>query len=88
MGEYAEMMLDGTCCSSCGEYLGGDEGYPVQCPSCSGAMDDEIDDWEVPRPRRRNPPKPRVHCPECGKRVKEVGLADHRRDVHGVRANE
>lgn len=26
MGEYADMMLDGTCCSSCGEFLdiGGD----------------------------------------------------------------
>jgi hypothetical protein len=37
MGEAAEMMLDGTCCSSCGEYLGGDEGYPVQCAACRQA---------------------------------------------------
>jgi len=36
MGEYAEMMLDGTCCSSCGEYLDCDPaGYAQQCPSCS-----------------------------------------------------
>jgi hypothetical protein len=36
MGEYAEMMLDGTCCSCCGEYLDGDgDGFPVMCPSCA-----------------------------------------------------
>ena len=35
MGEIAEMMLDGTMCQSCGEFLGGDEGYPVSCPSCA-----------------------------------------------------
>jgi uncharacterized Zn finger protein (UPF0148 family) len=34
MGEYAEMMLDGTCCSCCGEYLDTRAGYPVMCPSC------------------------------------------------------
>lgn len=34
MGEYAEMMLDGAMCSSCGEYLGTDAGYPIQCLSC------------------------------------------------------
>lgn len=34
MGEYAEMMLDGTCCSSCGEYLGSNNGYATQCSGC------------------------------------------------------
>lgn len=34
MGEVAEMMLDGTMCCSCGEFLGGDEGYPVECEDC------------------------------------------------------
>lgn len=29
MGEYAEMMLDGTMCEGCGEYMGGaGEGFP------------------------------------------------------------
>lgn len=35
MGEYAEMMLDGTCCSGCGEFLGSSQGYPIECRSCS-----------------------------------------------------
>lgn len=41
MGEYAEMMLDGTCCEGCGEFMGdildGGEapGYPRYCsPQC------------------------------------------------------
>lgn len=36
MGEIAEMMLDGTLCSCCGDYLGEDTGYPVLCAACSG----------------------------------------------------
>lgn len=35
MGEIAEMMLDGTMCCVCGEFLDGDEeGYPVTCEGC------------------------------------------------------
>ena len=45
MGEYADMMLDGTCCSSCGEFLGGNQGYPVQCRSCGA---DEAGSAHVP----------------------------------------
>ena len=43
MGEYAEMMLDGTCCCTCGEFLESDEpeGYPVQCAGCAGDAEDE-----------------------------------------------
>jgi hypothetical protein len=46
MGEYAEMMLDGTCCSSCGEFLDVDglasgsfepSGYAQMCASCRRA---------------------------------------------------
>lgn len=39
MGEYAEMMLDGTCCAECGEYLGSNAGYAVRCASCGGDGD-------------------------------------------------
>lgn len=41
MGEYAEMMLDGTCCESCGEVfddiLCGAEipGFPRMCKTCA-----------------------------------------------------
>jgi len=31
MGEIAEMMLDGTLCECCGEYIGYDDGYPQYC---------------------------------------------------------
>ncbi len=43
MGEYAEMMLDGTCCSSCGDFLDIDglasgafepAGFAQLCESC------------------------------------------------------
>lgn len=31
MGEYTEMMLDGTCCEGCGEYMGAGYGYARYC---------------------------------------------------------
>lgn len=34
MGEYAEMMLDGTLCESCGDYIGADNDCPAQCRAC------------------------------------------------------
>ena len=37
MGEIADMMLDGTMCQQCGEFIcdGEDgDGYPVTCASC------------------------------------------------------
>ena len=81
MGEIADMMLDGTMCQWCGEWLhGGEEGpgYPGLCASCAR---------EERRTRaaqaQRTPEK--VSCPTCGKRVKAVGLAYHQRDAHGVR---
>ena len=35
MGEIAEMMLDGTLCEGCGEYMGDGTGYPRYCRSCA-----------------------------------------------------
>lgn len=46
MGEYAEMMLDGTCCECCGEFIDDDDagGYPrycsKQCASDRGMLDE------------------------------------------------
>lgn len=31
MGEYADMMLDGTCCEGCGEFIGKTTGFPGYC---------------------------------------------------------
>ena len=35
MGEISEMMIDGTVCQICGEYMGEGEGYPVTCAGCA-----------------------------------------------------
>lgn len=67
MGEVAEMMLDGTLCEECGGYIGDAVGYPRSCHGC--------------RPVERSLQK--VQCPTCGKLVKAIGLAHHRRDKHG-----
>ncbi len=93
MGEYAEMMLDGTMCQVCGEYLGGDDGYPVTCESCRRA-----DRYEprVPKADRykmkgnQKLAKPgdairqgdRMACPFCVKSVKVTGFGDHMLDQH------
>lgn len=43
MGEIAEMMLDGTLCEGCGEYIGSDAGYPQYCsPECAGDRSDPL----------------------------------------------
>jgi hypothetical protein len=34
MGEIADDMVDGCCCSQCGVYFTEENGYPVLCWSC------------------------------------------------------
>jgi hypothetical protein len=34
MGEQAEDMIDGLCCSECGVYFEEEHGYPVLCETC------------------------------------------------------
>jgi hypothetical protein len=34
MGEIAEDMVDGLCCSHCGVYFEKEHGYPVLCQDC------------------------------------------------------
>jgi hypothetical protein len=36
MGEYADMFIDGTVCSQCGVFVGGD-GIPTLCGDCRKA---------------------------------------------------
>lgn len=77
MGEYAEMMLDGTCCECCGEYIGLDGGFPQYCSKkCAVARGAY---W----PLKKDKPSRKTRCPECGKNVKIAGLKDHMRDMHG-----
>lgn len=42
MGEIADMMLEGSMCQQCGEYLGTGDGYPTLCTACS--------EKELPKP--------------------------------------
>jgi len=34
MGEIADDMINGACCSLCGVYFEEEHGYPVVCESC------------------------------------------------------
>lgn len=72
MGEIADMMLDGTLCEGCGEYVGAATGYPVRCGACQNEG----------KPARKSAAR-KATCPNCGRKVKEVGLAQHIRDAHG-----
>ena len=36
MGEYADMLLDGSHCQACGQYIGDGDGFPVTCDDCNG----------------------------------------------------
>lgn len=70
MGEYADMLLDGSCCEACGVPMGDGQapGYPRYHRKCRP-------------PVEPTPPKPK--CSICGKKVR--GLMDHMRDAHGVK---
>lgn len=83
MGEYAEMMLDGTCCEGCGEYLGDGDGFPRYCSTACAAGLEAI--TYLPAPSK---PIPKTKCPECGKKVKRAGLRDHLRDMHGSKSGQ
>lgn len=83
MGDVADMMDDGTLCSSCGVFLSTEPmGFPVECSECRA---DTTRD-EKARRKANNiehaARQKKVKCPQCGKRVKEVGLPYHIKAVH------
>lgn len=88
MGEYAEMMLDGTCCECCGAFIGEPGGFPRYCsPQC--AADRRADYHAIPEDTAYRPKGAgrllKTTCLRCGKICKsEDGLAMHMRDKHGV----
>jgi hypothetical protein len=92
VGEYADMMLDGTCCMQCGDYLGGDDGYPVMCPSCRHDEKHEpragkFDRYSIKTSKLQKPGDAlivhgKMPCPFCVKRVKVAGMGDHLMTVH------
>lgn len=55
MGEIAEMMLDGTLCEGCGEYIDDDApGYPRYCSdACAKGRSAEPEKQKPPAGKRR-----------------------------------
>jgi len=72
MGDVADMMLDGTLCQGCGEYLGDGEGCPMFCESCS--KDDE--EYKKEKTKKET-------CSICNKKCKgQEGLNAHIKAKH------
>lgn len=81
MGEYAEMMLDGTCCCNCGEYLGDGDGFATYCASCKPAEEKVL----VPAKQKAQKPRKTVSCAHsgCARRfVDENAMRNHLRTFH------
>lgn len=76
MGDVAEMMIDGTLCQGCGVFLNDEApGHPCFCADCEAEA-------KKTRIASYQPPKPKVECGVCGRKVKPTGLSDHMRDAH------
>lgn len=73
MGDIADMMLEGLLDEQTGEYIGdiNEEFYGTAAPGFPISYE--------PTGNK----KAKVACQICGKRVKEAGLIDHMRAVHG-----
>ena len=89
MGEYAEMMLDGTCCACCGDFLDTNAGFPIYCGGCAPDFGVEpLTGLPIVRQHaKRGPsgkPKP-CTCGDCGKAFKSKGARrNHRKRVHAT----
>jgi hypothetical protein len=82
MGEIADMMLDGTLCEACGEYIGEGEGFPRYCSEeCARNRGVGLEEKPKRKEQIRLARSPIVKCPICGKMTR--GLEQHTRDKHG-----
>lgn len=81
MGEMAEYMLNGDDCQECGAYIGGGGGFPRSCAGCQPSKSQQK---RFTAQRANEPSFLKMNCPECGARVKRVGINDHMRDKHGA----
>ncbi|HUY05074.1 MAG TPA: hypothetical protein VMV33_17490 [Rhodocyclaceae bacterium] len=83
-GEIAEMMLDGTLCQDCGQYMGEDAGlgFPVSC-GCNGESSDY--ECDAPEPTKKRPAGT-YQCHDCNRRpfTTKRGLHDHQMQKHRV----
>lgn len=73
MGEIAEMMLDGTLCEACGEFIGGGQGFPGYC-SAQCARDRGMTYTPPSRRQRREWEK---HPVDRGERVEFKPSSSH-----------
>lgn len=81
MGEYAEMMLDGTCCAACGEFMGDGDGFASYCsPECAG----EHGATHYGTGDGLTAPDPKPHkCDQCDRSfAKAGGLKMHKEAKH------
>lgn len=87
MGEIADMMIEGLLDEETGEYIGdrNKEIYGDEAPGFPVSYEREAREKAERKAENiaRNARQKKTKCPECGKRVKEVGLAQHIADVHG-----
>lgn len=84
MGDIANMMLDGTLCEACGEYMGSDSGYPNYCSEeCARDRGMTLEDG-IPVARQDTPPRRKiVPCPDCGKKCRgDGGVMQHQNAKH------
>ena len=74
MGEIANDIIDGFLCQMCMCVMHDHKspGHPRTCRECNK------ESAYVHTHHHTN----KVKCPVCGKKVKEVGLANHQRDSH------
>lgn len=93
MGEIAEMMLDGTLCACCGDFLGDDAGYPIYCAACAP----DFEQASPPRSKVKARKAQRINserqaaagkafgCAHCTRRFRSAfAVEQHARDKHRV----
>lgn len=78
MGDIADQIVNGDICQMCCCTEGSGEGYPFTCRECLGEMGLEDE------PTLGNPAvaKNKTQCPLCHKRVRQIGLQNHVKEVH------
>ena len=94
VGDIADMMLDGTLCEGCGEWMGEPRGYPVRCAGCT---DEDFKDNEDQTVLELKPidvistKAKNINCLHhknngkgCNRRFKTIdGMHQHLKDYHG-----
>lgn len=88
MGDIADMMLDGTLCQGCGCFISANsQGFPGYCGSCGREAKAGRKQANVARSAAQHAAAKKSPCHACGRRVSFVGMADHIKDSHGIKAD-